>query len=292
LKLPIDRFAFSPLPSRPPVKLPGNSRVGIYLVVNVEDWDIEKPVPRTYFGAPQGTVTIPDVPNWSWHEYGMRVGIWRLIDAVQQRSLKASTAINARVCEYQYEPVARAMRDAGWNFMGHSYRQGTVHTLADQNAVIRQTFNVLKQYTGTAPKGWLGPGLHQTWDTLDFLAQAGFQYVVDWPLDDQPFDMNTVAGPIVAMPYTLELSDLPMMVAHQHESSVWLSRVKDHFDRLYQEGEKHPRFMSMSVHPYIIGAPHRIAYFEKALDYILGHENIWFTTAEDIYDWHRARTKD
>ena len=258
--------------------------------VNIEDWDIERPVPRTYFGAPQGSATIPDVPNWSWHEYGMRVGIWRLLDAIRERGLRASTAINARVCEYQYEPVARAMLEAGWNFMGHSYRQGILHSLPDQKAVIRKTFDVIRSYTGTPPKGWLGPGLHQTWDTLDYLAATGFKYVVDWALDDQPFDIKTEAGPITAMPYTLEMSDLPMMVAHQHESSVWLSRAKDHFDRLYLEGSTQPRFMSMSVHPYIIGAPHRIAYFEKALDYILGHDKVWFTTAEDIYDWHRANT--
>src|SRR5262249_28538219 len=155
---------------------------------NVEDWDIEKPVARQYFGAPQGVATVPDVPNWSWHEYGMRVGFWRLFESIRQRGIKAATAINARVCECQYEPVARAMRDEGWEFMGHGYRQGAMHIIPNQAEAIERTFRVIRDYTGIAPSGWLGPGLHETWDTLDLLAKTGFRYVVDWALDDQPFD--------------------------------------------------------------------------------------------------------
>jgi len=288
MKLPTDRFDYSPISTRPQMRLPGNAKMAVYLVVNVEDWDIEKPVARQYFGAPQGVATVPDVPNWSWHEYGMRVGFWRLFEAIQKRGITASTAINARVCECQYEPVARAMKEAGWEFMGHSYRQGAMHIIPDQAEAIQRTFDVIKAYTGVPPKGWLGPGLHETWDTLDLLRATGFEYVVDWALDDQPFDIKTKSGPIASIPYNFELSDLPMMVAHQHESSVWLSRTKDQFDCLYAESEKQPRIMSMSVHPYIIGAPHRLKYFEQALDYVLSHDRVWFATGADIYNWFRS----
>ena len=147
---------------------------------------------------------------------------------------------------------------------------------------------MLQAYTGTAPKGWLGPGLHETLDTLDYLAEVGFKFVTDWPMDEQPVSMKTSADPIVAMPYTLELSDLPMMVVHQHESRVWYERVVDQFDRLYQEGEQQPRVMSMSIHPYIMGVPHRIKHFEAACDYMLKRDDVWFTTAEEIYDWYIA----
>jgi peptidoglycan/xylan/chitin deacetylase (PgdA/CDA1 family) len=240
---------------------------------------------RQYLTAPQGVATTPDVPNWAWHEYGMRVGIWRLMDALTSRDLKASVAINARVCLGAGEPVARAMRDAGWPFIGHGYAQAALHTAEDQRQVIRDTFDVLSEYTGTAPRGWLGPGLHETLDTLDYLAEAGFRFVCDWPMDEHPVEMKTRFGPIVAMPYSFELSDLPMMVVHQHESRVWLDRAKDQFDRLYREGATQPRVMSMSVHPYITGQPHRIRYFEDAIDYILDHDGVWFTTTEEIYDW-------
>ncbi len=288
MKRPEQRFDFSAMPQRGPWKLPEGKRLAVYCVVNVEEWDIEKPVAREYVTAPAGVVTVPNIPNWAWHEYGMRVGFWRLLDAFEQRGLKASTAINARVCEGCGEPVAAAMRAAGWGFMGHGYHQQALHMVEDQQENIRKSFEVLQAYTGTAPKGWLGPGLHETLDTLDYLAEVGFKFVTDWPMDEQPVSMKTSADPIVAMPYTLELSDLPMMVVHQHESRVWYERVVDQFDRLYQEGEQQPRVMSMSVHPYIMGVPHRIKHFEAAYDYMLRHDDVWFTTAEEIYDWYIA----
>jgi peptidoglycan/xylan/chitin deacetylase (PgdA/CDA1 family) len=280
------RFAFSPLPEHPRFELPDGARIAVYLIVNVEIWDFDRPVPRQYFAAPGGAAVVPDVPNWSWHEYGMRVGFWRFLDSLNARNVKASAAINGRVIESEYEPVARAIRDAGWNFMGHGYHQRPVHLLEDQLVDIRRTFDVISDYCSAPPRGWLGPGLHETPETLDYLFEAGFRFVVDWPFDDHPLRMKTRQGEMVSIPYSLETGDLPLMVAHRHESSAWLDRVKDQFDRLYAEGETQPRVMSMSVHPYIMGAPHRMKYFEQALDYILAKSGVWFTTAEDIYDWY------
>lgn len=282
---PEDRFKYSALPQREPWKLPDDARLAVYTIVNVEEWDIEKPVAREYVTPPAGVVTVPNIPNWAWHEYGMRVGIWRLMDALATRGLRASAAINARVCLGEGEPVARAMREAGWPFIGHGFAQAALHTVDNQAEIIRQCFDVISEYTGIAPKGWLGPGLHETLDTLDHLAEAGFRFVCDWPMDEQPVLMKTRSKPIVAMPYNLELSDLPMMVVHQHESKAWLERAIDQFDRLYQDGAGQPRVLSMSVHPYIMGSPHRIKYFEAVYDHILKHDQVWFTTAEEIYDW-------
>ena len=286
MKRPEQRFDFSAISQRKRWRLPEGKRLAVYTVVNVEEWDIEKPIAREYVTSPAGVVTIPNIPNWAWHEYGMRVGFWRLLEAFEKRNIRASTAINARVCEGAGEPVAAAMRDAGWGFMGHGYHQLALHMVEDQKANIQKSFDALQAYTGTAPKGWLGPGLHQTLDTLDYLAEVGFKFVTDLPMDEQPVTMQTTTDPMVALPYTLELSDLPMMVVHQHESRVWQERVVDQFDRLYQEGAVQPRVMSMSIHPYIMGVPHRIKYFEAAYDYMLQHEEVWFTTAEEIYDWY------
>jgi peptidoglycan/xylan/chitin deacetylase (PgdA/CDA1 family) len=215
----------------------------------------------------------------------MRVGIWRLMDSLHSRGLRAGAAINARVCEGAGEPVARAMHDAGWGFLGHGYAQAAIHTLQNQRAAIQQSFDILKSYTGKAPKGWLGPGLHETLDTLDYLAETGFKYVCDWPMDEHPVTMQTSAGPMMAMPYSMELSDLPMMVVQQQPSELWQRRAVDQFDRLYAEGAEQPRIMCMSVHPYIIGVPHRIKYFEAAYDHMLKKSDVWFATPDEIYDW-------
>ena len=283
---PEQRFEFSPISQRARWSLPEGKRMAVYLVVNVENWDIEKPIVREYVTSPAGVVTVPNIPNWSWHEYGMRVGIWRLMESLEQRGLKASAAVNATVCGERYEPVARAMLEAGWEFMGHGYHQAALHTVDDQRQNISKAFKALSDYTGKAPKGWLGPGLHETLDTLDYLAEAGFKYVTDWPMDEQPVSMRTRHGPVVAMPYTLELSDLPMMVVAQHQSRVWADRVVAQFDRLYAESAAQPRVMSMSIHPYIIGVPHRIGHFEAAYDHMLQRDDVWFATAEEIYDWY------
>ena len=286
MKLPHERFDFSAMPDRARWKLPNDARVAVYVVVNVEEWDIEKPVAREYVTSPAGVVTVPNVPNWSWHEYGMRVGIWRILDALGEREVRATVPINGRVCEGGGEPVARAMHAANWEFMGHGYAQAPMHIVDDQTVVIRKTFDVLKDYTGKAPKGWLGPGLQETIDTVDYLTEVGFKYVCDWPLDEHPLEMKTSSGPLVVMPYSFELSDLPMMVVHHHQSQVWLDRVKAQFDRLYKEGADQPRVMSMSVHPYIMGVPHRIGHFEAALDHIRSHDDVWFATGEEIYEWY------
>ncbi len=280
-----ERFEFSALPQRPRRELPGGKRMAVYCVVNVEEWDIEKPIAREYVTSPAGVVTVPNMPNWAWHEYGMRVGFWRILGFMNKNGLKAATAINARVCLGQGEPVASAMREAGWEFMGHGYHQAALHTVEDQQKNIADSFRVLSEYTGTAPRGWLGPGLHQTLDTLDYLAAAGFRYVTDLPMDEQPVTLKTTTGPMVAMPYTMELSDLPMMVVHQHESRVWEERTIAQFDRLYEESAEQPRIMSMSIHPYIMGVPHRIGHFEAAYEYMLRRDDVWFTTPGEIYDW-------
>src|SRR4029079_13740384 len=137
------------------------------------------------------------------------------------------------------------MLDAGWEFMGHGVRQGAMHLLEDQRAAIHEAVSTLETFTGKKPKGWLGPGLSETWETLDLLAEAGIEYVSDWVNDDQPYEIRTSSGPLVSVPYTLELNDIPTMVIQHHESSAWLTRARDQFDRLYAEGARNPRVMAL-----------------------------------------------
>jgi peptidoglycan/xylan/chitin deacetylase (PgdA/CDA1 family) len=287
VRLPSERFEYSAIVDRPRWGLPRGARIAVWTIVNVEDWDVEKPMARQYLPTPQGVVVTPDVPNWAWHEYGMRVGFWRLFEALRTRKLRATTAINAAVCR-SYPRVARAMFDAGWEFMGHGVRQGVMQLLPDQRAAIREAVDIIRDFTGRPPKGWLGPGLSETWETLDLLAEAGIEYVSDWVNDDQPYEIRTAHGPLVSVPYTLELNDIPVMVVQHHASPAWVERCRDQFDRLYAEGARNPRVMAIAVHPYIHGVPHRIKYFEAVYDYIRRKKGVWFTTGEEIADWYRA----
>jgi allantoinase len=286
VRLPHERFDYSAIVDRTPWKLPKGARIAVWTIVNIEEWDIEKPMARQYLTAPQGVSTVPDIPNWAWHEYGMRVGFWRLHEALTRRKIPATTSINANVCN-SYPRVAQAMLDAGWEFMGHAVKQGAMHIQPDQRAVIRDSIQILQKFTGKKPKGWLGPGLTETFDTLDLLKEEGIEYVSDWVNDEQPYEIRTQHGPLVSVPYSIELNDIPMMVIQHHTSDEWQRRCIDHFDRLYAEGARQPRVMALAVHPYNSGVPHRIKYFEAVYDYIRKKKGVWMTTGEEIYEWYK-----
>jgi len=170
MKLPHERFDYSAIVDRKPWRLPKGARIAVWTIVNIEEWDIEKPMARQYLPAPQGVSVVPDVPNWAWHDYGMRVGFWRMREALVKRKIPVTTSLNANVCR-SYPRVAEAMRDAGWEFMGHAVKQGAMHTQPDPRAVIRDSIEIIREFTGKKPKGWLGPGLTETWETLDLLAE-------------------------------------------------------------------------------------------------------------------------
>jgi hypothetical protein len=182
---PLDRLSYSPIKERPPLVLPDGARVAVWVIVNVEVWDIGRVMPRTVLPPPTGITRLPDVPHWSWHEYGMRVGFWRLKDALDRLGIVPSLTCNARVCEV-YPQVAEAARAAQGEFMGHSYDQRPIHSEPDQRAMIQRSLEILQRCTGKPPVGWLGPGLTQTLDTPEILREAGIRYIGDWVLDDEP----------------------------------------------------------------------------------------------------------
>ena len=294
MKLPRDRISYSAIVDRPPLKLPGNGRVAVWTIVNVEEWSIERPMPRTVLPPPSshtaGQPILPDLPNWAWHEYGMRVGFWRFLEVLNKFNLKATLAINGSVCK-SYPRVAQAGLEAGWEFMGHGYLQRPMHHVEDQRAAIRQTIEAIKSITGKAPRGWESPGLTETYETIDYLREAGIEYVADWVLDDQPCLIDTASGPMVSVPYTVEMNDIAMMVLQSHPSEEWLRRGIDCFDRLYAEGERSARVMAISVHPYITGVPHRIGYLERLYEYIGARPGVLMWTGEQILDWYKSAAR-
>jgi peptidoglycan/xylan/chitin deacetylase (PgdA/CDA1 family) len=259
----------------------------VWTIVNVEEWDIQGPMPRTVLPPPSGAQVIPDVPNFAWSEYGMRVGFWRLKSVLDKHTIKATLAINASVC-LSYPRIAEASREAGWEFMGHGFIQKPMHQVENQREAIRKSVEVIRQFTGKAPSGWLSPGLTETPETLDFLVEAGLQYVADWVNDDQPYEINTAHGPLVSLPYSVELNDIPMMVLQHHEAEEFFRRAKDQFETLYAEGAKSARVMAIAVHPYISGVPHRIKYFEKTFAYLKKQKGVLFWTGEQILNWYRS----
>ena len=282
------RAPYSAIVDLPVLKLPDNGRMLVWLIVNVEHWSIERAMPRTVLSPPMGQPLLPDLPNWAWHEYGMRVGFWRLYDALNQRGIVPTMATNGIVCD-SYPRIVEAALQKNWEIMGHGFVQGPMHKLENQQEAIASTIDTIRRFSGKAPVGWESPGLTENDHTLDCLSAAGIEYVADWVLDDQPVWLKANPKPVLSVPYTVEINDIPMMLLQHNRAEELLLRGIDQFDRLWQESADIPRVMAISVHPYVTGVPHRIGYFEKLLDHILARPGVVIKTGEQISNWYRAQ---
>ncbi len=283
--LPHDRLAYSAITERPPLKLPNGARMVVWVVVNVEDWDPTQTMPRTVLTPPAGGSPMPDIPNWAWHEYGNRVGFWRFVKVFDEFSIPGVIAINGSALE-AYPAIVRAAVERKWEFMGHGFTQRSMQKVPDERADIRRTREVIQKATGKPPRGWLGPGLTETWETPDLLIEEGYGYVADWVLDDQPVWLKTRSKPIVNLPYTQECNDVAMMLIQHHNASEYADRAVDQFEQIYADAANSARVMALSIHPYIMGAPHRVKYFREAIQHIRKRQDVLFWTGEQILDWY------
>ena len=281
------RAEYSPIFDRPPLKLPNNARVAVWPVINVEEWDINEPMARTVLPTPQGVATLPDIPNFGWFDYGLRVGFWRFKQVLDKYGIRATVSLNASVC-LSYPTLVDECMKSGWEMLAHGFIQRVINREPDERAVIRRTIDTIAEATGTAPRGWMGPGLAETFDTPDVLAEEGIEYIADWVNDDQPYEMIVKSGRMVALPYTVELNDIPIYLIQNHRSPELFERAKDHFDTLYREGADSARVMCISTHPYITGAAHRIKYYDAIFEYISRFEGVVFMTGSEILDWYNG----
>ena len=285
--LPTERLDYLPILGRPRLVLPGGARMVVWVIVNVEEWNPREPMPRTVLTPPAGGAPSPDIPNWAWHEYGNRVGFWRLLEALDESRIQAVLAINGSAIG-SYRPIAQAALDRGWEFMGHGFDQKNMQKVADERDAIRRTSQAIEGFTGKRPRGWLGPGLTETWETPDLLAEEGYSYLADWVLDDQPVMLKTRGQPILNIPYTQECNDVAMMLIQHHPAREYADRALDQLDQIYEDSRHGARVMALVVHPYIMGAPHRAKYFRRVLQEIRKREDVLVWTGEQIADWHDA----
>ncbi|MGO8917950.1 MAG: polysaccharide deacetylase family protein [Stellaceae bacterium] len=285
---PRDRLSYAPIINRPKLVLPNGARMVCWVIINVEEWDINQPMPRTVLTPPAGGAPMPDIPNWAWHEYGNRVGFWRMLDVLDRLDIKAVLCLNGS-CLESYTAIAEAARERRWEFLGHGFIQKNMQKVENEREAIRKTTAAIAGFTGKRPRGWLGPGLTETWETPDILAEEGYEYVGDWVLDDQPVTLKTRAREIIGLPYTQECNDVAMMLIQHHPAVEYYRRARDQFEQLYADSAKATRIMALSAHPYIMGAPHRLKYFREALEEIRRHDDVLFWTGEQILDWYLAQ---
>ncbi len=285
--LQADRLDYSPISERAPLKLPDGARMVVWVIVNVEEWDPTQPMPRTVLPPPAGGSPSPDVPNWAWHEYGNRVGFWRFTQIFDEFGIPVVLAINGSALA-AYPPIVRAARERGWEFMGHGFTQRNMQKVADERADIRKTREAIAKATGTPPRGWLGPGLTETWETPDLLAEEGYDYVADWVLDDQPVWLRTRGKPILNVPYTQEINDVAMIAVQHHSASEYADRALDQFEQIHADAADSARVMALVVHPYLMGVPHRVKHLRRVLEVIRQKRDVLFWTGAQIADWYLA----
>ena len=272
-------FPYKPINRRPKLKWPNGANVAVWVIPNIEFFPLDEPVPGSRYSY------TPEVSSWATRDYGARIGIFRIMDVLSNRQIRASVTLNSEVCDVYPEIMEDAVK-LGWEFLGHNQSNSRpFHSTPPEKdkLLVHDALNRIEKTTGRKPRGWLGSGLQETWDTLDYLADEGLDYVCDWINDDQPYFIETKNKKLVSLPYSTEINDLPQFRMGRSNEEFELM-IRRQFDTLYREGEESARVMAICLHPFVIGVSHRIWVLESALDYIQNHEKVWFATGEEIVD--------
>ena len=270
-------FPYQAIVDRPSIAWPNDARVAVWVIPNIEHFHIE-------IGS-----NAPDIRNHSRRDYGNRVGVWRIMETLAKHNVRGTAALNAEVGRF-YPRIMEEVTKLKWELMGHGLTNSSMLTgLAKEQeaAVIAETRQVIEQW-GQKMRGWLGPGLTETWHTLDLLHEHGAEYVCDWVNDDLPYRMN---NGLYSIPYSIELNDMPLFNTPSIDIADFERRICDTFDVLYEEGEKNARVMAIAFHPFLIGVPHLIRTLDRALAYIASHSRVWFATGSEIIAAYRAQEK-
>lgn len=274
---PFALFPYQAIVDRAPVRWPNGARLAVWVIPNVEHFHIE-------LGQ-----QAPDIRNHSRRDYGNRVGIWRIIEVLGKHNVRGTVALNGEVGRL-YPRIMEEMTRLDWELMGHGLTNSVLLTGQPRDreaAIIAQTREVVEQW-GQKMRGWLGPGLSETWDTLKLLREAGVEYVCDFVNDDLPYRMN---NGLYSIPYSIELNDMPLFNNPSIGIDEFYRRICESFDVLYEEGLHNGRVMAIALHPFLIGAAHRIRTLDRALGYIARHGNVWFATGSEIITAYRAQEK-
>jgi len=281
-----DRYPYSAIVDRKPLRWPNGARVAVWVIPNIEHFLFDRPSTSV---TAVTTSLVPDVLNYSWRDYGVRVGIWRMMDVMQKHDVKGTVALNSDVCRH-YPRIIEAGKQLGWEWMGHGNNNSTLinrQSDEEERQLIKNVVDTIKTSTGQQPRGWLSPALSESHRTLDILAENGIQYVGNWVNDEQPYPMRVTSGSMLSMPYSIELNDIPVFLDQGQAPETFARMICDQFDVLYEDGVKTGRVMSICLHPFLIGHPHRSKYFDQALAHITARREVWITTGGEINNWYR-----
>ena len=282
-----DRYDWSMLPRRTPVQWPGAARVALWIVPALEWFPLDmQGVPFKPPGAMQ--TAYPDLRHYTLRDYGNRVGIFRIMQALDRHGIRASVAVNAAVA-VRYPALIQECTQRNWEIIANGQDMDHLHHAAlpvdDERRLIATTLDILRTTSGQPVRGWLSPAKSESAATLDLLGEAGLDYVCDWVNDDMPYPMRTAHGTLHAMPHPIDLDDTTILVQNHHTEDDFRDQLCDQFDVLYRESATQGgRIMAISLHPWVIGQPYRIRALEDALQHIMRHRGVWAATGGEILD--------
>jgi allantoinase len=281
---PMDRILYSPMCTRPPIRWPGGARVALWISPNVEHYEYMPPTNPYHNVFPR--VPWPDVQQYAFRDYGNRVGFWRLAQLLDEFGIRATVSLNLGVLDH-FPEIREAMLSRNWEFMSHGIyntRPLFGYDEDEERNFLKDSVDSLRRHTGQDLKGMLGPLVSVTARTFDLMSEAGFTYTADYFHDDQPCPILTQTGRLISVPYTVDLNDGNLGLSGS--LSVFPARCKAQFDRLWREGDSSGMVMCIALHPYLIGQPQMIEYLREILDYIAGHDAVWYTTANELTEYY------
>jgi allantoinase len=274
-------FEYSSILKRPQFSWPQGKRLAFHLSLNLEVFSFNTGLGISWSpGLPQ-----PNSYNWAWREYGNRVGVWRLLQLFDQLKLPVSLLLNTEIYDHCPE-VVKAFRERGDEIVGHGRTNSEHQNDFDEQAeakLIREVTEAIAKHEGKPPTGWLSPGVNPSKLTPDLLQEAGYKYILDWPMDDQPVWMKTRKGRILSVPYPQEVNDIPMIALHHGTASAFADMIVDQFDEMLRQSENQSLVYGVAVHAFIIGQPFRMPHFRRALAHIrAAGDKVWFATTGQI----------
>ncbi|MFK7887477.1 MAG: polysaccharide deacetylase [Gammaproteobacteria bacterium] len=296
------RYDYVPISERGPLAFPGGAQIALILTFNLETWDLVKDTTEAYYaGGPAILPNVlpgntPDYPNYTWREYGQRVGIWRLYELFDELGVQASCTTNAVTFERRHAMV-KACLDRGWELLAHNYEQGELltdfaHDPTAEEDVIKRTIEIYRKHVGRDPKGWLSSSLRGTLSTPTILRKNGFLFYCDIMNDDQPFLIDTDAGPMVSIPYSNEINDFTILTRRGHTTDEYRDILIEEFDVLHREGARSGRIMNVGIHPHVSGRAYRIRALREFLEHAKTSENVWWPTREELAEWYLTIAKE
>ncbi|WP_247698057.1 polysaccharide deacetylase family protein [Streptomyces sp. RK75] len=281
-------FDYSPITERPPISWPGGARVAAYIGLNIEHFLLDRPSTSLWPGTAD---LVPDALNYGWRDYGVRVGIWRTIESLDRHGIRASALLNSAVADH-YPQIIEAGRVRNWAWLAHGRTNSILQTgmgRDEERRFLSDIVDTIATATGQRPRGWMGPGLTETFHTPSLLAELGLSYLLDWTNDDQPYRLN--APGMLSVPYSVELNDL-LLFGKGVTGPEFVQIVKDQYEQLHADSAHSGRVMALALHPFVIGQPFRHKYLDEALEYLAAQPDIWLTTSDEIAEHYQRTVSD